>query len=229
MLIRPNSLLRNKWAAATVLALILLGLATCGYVRERSHRMQYGVELDTALLESVGLKQALESKPREVIKLVEKKIPVEVTKLIEQRVLVPVASGVIEGAPQSVEIPLVDLQPGLEQPQAVPVDVSLSGWFLLTRAPGGSIGYDGAFTAKLSSGEWSRAVPFDKTNTTIDLRVSEDITESLRAHEAETRITATVRPVSQWRLGWQAGIGLSVDPFTGRAAPAVYMGYGVQF
>ena len=43
------------------------------------------------------------------------------------------------------------------------------------------------------------------------------------------RLALGVRSPKAWRTGWVAGAGVSYDPASARVAPALFLGYGVQF
>lgn len=227
MLIPPSSRLRSKGAAFITLLVILLALSTCGYIHEKGKFTDVVNMRDQLLIEQAGMQRALEAKPKEVVKLVETKVPVEVVKLVKEKVLVPVASGTITGESQPIEIPLTNLEPTQQQ---LEVGVALDGWYFMALDRAGTIYTSGAYTVTLTSGNWADTRTFDsRSNLNMDVRVSQDITNNLRDHAAERRIRVGIRPAKQWRLGWQAGLGLSYDPFGQEVAPAAYIGYGVSF
>ena len=92
----------------------------------------------------------------------------------------------------------------------------------------GELVWRGRIFGWLTTSTWTSPEQ-ELTITRHDARVDPDLERAWAAwRDRPARVACGIRGPRHWRAGWVVGLGWSYDPFRGRIAPAVFVGYGAQ-
>lgn len=212
--------MKSPFVAGLVLVATLTILALYGWgSHQRSLRDAAEAKVVQAELEAAGLREAAAAPAKEIIKFVE--VPQVVERLVKEGKVTPIAAGKVEATSQVIHIPCPP--PTTEVP--VPefnVQFGLTGDFLIVGVKGGKADFTGGFKATLFDRErnWSQPLEFDPANVKFDIAVNEELTKALDAYHR-----------SWWRKHFRpyVGVGVHVNPFSGRPDAGVQVGWGYVF
>lgn len=221
-----------KLKAGSALAIFLILAVSIGQcVDAKWDRARLAQERDDLAAKLAGANEALSTKPKVIVNHVKEYVPRDVIKLVEKKVLIPIAGATVETPTQTVRLPCPSVSTGQggEADSGMDVGVALKGGLLLTMTKGGKPYWNGQLTTRLTGQGWERTLVHALDEHTMTVNVSKDITGAVSDHLAERRISLGLRPIKQWRMGWSAGPGLSYDPFSRQGAPVVAVVWGGQF
>jgi len=199
--------MRPQILAGILLVTLLTIASTASYIYHIKNQRDEAIASQEQLrLEAEGFKKALAVKPTEVIKLVPQLVTKYVERQIHDGIVKPIASGRIEGS-TDIAVPCPPPVEGATAPTEVPVHLTVSGSFLITRIRfGEAVSWAGDLTGEAKIGETHTPLKFNPEDTKFDILVSEDIEVALRDHEREggwwKRHTALACP----------GVGITYNP-----------------
>ena len=210
----------SQFVAGVFLIFALTVLSMCGYARyQKSQKEKAEGELITARMELNGAKQALEVKPKEIIKWLPLVATDEVKKAIKSGTITPLTGTKIDATSQPVQFTcpevekLGDVPPRLlgEPHRTPPVTFGVHAEVLLTRVKGGPVMNESAISGVAHIEGVNEPVPisFDPTDVDVSVTVDSNIQKAFKLQDEPffSKHTALACP----------GVSLTYNPLNDRA------------